>query len=258
MDGWVSLEVSPLLAYDTKARSIRPKAARAGEQAEPVHQDSRHPGRIAGDRGGDLRRRAGQRHPAVLHRSVHGRGRCLYEGARAPGRRRAVARRAFGRLAVHLPLGRAVADKVPAELRNTLGIAVGKHAYRAYREILASDRWQRLQNLGARAQRLLFASTGTKDKAASDTLYIAGLAAPNTVNTMPEDTLLAFAEHGKLAAIAAPRRRRRRVGARRAFTKAGIDLTALSTQLQSDGAKGFVKSWGELLGRSTPRAKVLA
>ena len=98
---------------------------------------------------------------------------------------------------------RAVVDKVPAELRNTLGIAVGKQAYKAYRDVLESDRLQRLENLGARPQRLLFASTGTKDKNASDTLYIAGLAAPNTVNTMPEETLLAFADHGDGARRAA-------------------------------------------------------
>jgi transaldolase len=93
---------------------------------------------------------------------------------------------------------RAVTDNVPPALRNTLGIAVSQQAYKAYRDVLDSDRFQRLANFGARSQRLLFASTGTKDKNASDTMYIAGLAAPNTVNTMPEETLLAFADHGAI------------------------------------------------------------
>ena len=134
----------------------------------------------------------------------------------------------------------AVAEKVPADLRNTLGVAVSKQAYKAYRDILASDRFQRLANLGARAQRLLFASTGTKDKNASDTLYIAGLAAPNTVNTMPEATLLAFADHGETAAALSPDGGNAEA-VLAAHIKAGIDLTALSPQLQSEGAKGFVK-----------------
>ncbi len=96
---------------------------------------------------------------------------------------------------------RAIVEKVPDALKNKLGIAVGQHAYRAYRELLASDRWQRLESLGARPQRLLFASTSSKDKRATDTLYITALAAPNTVNTMPEDTLYAFADHGVVDAV---------------------------------------------------------
>ena len=111
-----------------------------------------------------------------------------------------------------------------------------------------SDRFQRLANVGARAQRLLFASTGTKDKTASDTLYIAGLAAPNTVNTMPEETLLAFADHGSDTPRPLPRDGGDAEAVLAAHVKAGIDLTALAAQLQADGAKGFVKSWNELLG----------
>ena len=135
----------------------------------------------------------------------------------------------------------AVAHKVPAEMRNTLGIAVSKQSYKAYRDVLESDRFQRLANVGARAQRLLFASTGTKDKSASDTLYIAGLAAPNTVNTMPEETLLALrrSRHDRALRCRATAATRRRCFA--AHAKAGIDLTALAAQLQSDGAKGFVE-----------------
>ena len=151
----------------------------------------------------------------------------------------------------------AVAEKVPVALRNTLGMAVSKQAYKAYRDILESDRFQRLANVGARAQRLLFASTGTKDKTAPDTLYVDGLAAPNTVNTMPEGTLLAFADHGKTARPLA-RDGGDAEAALAAHIKAGIDLTALSDQLQSDGAKSFVKSWNELLGSIEAKSKVLA
>jgi transaldolase len=152
---------------------------------------------------------------------------------------------------------RAVAEKVPASLRNTLGLAVGRQAYKAYRDILESDRYQRLENLGARPQRLLFASTGTKDKSAPDTLYISGLAAPNTVNTMPEETLLAFADHGRLAG-SVPRDGGDAEDVLRAHEKAGIDLTALSAELQIAGAKGFDDSWNELLGALEHKSKVLA
>jgi transaldolase len=143
------------------------------------------------------------------------------------------------------------------ELRNTLGIAVSKQSYKAYRDVLDNDRFRRLANVGGRAQRLLFASTGTKDKSASDTLYISGLAAPNTVNTMPEETLLAFADHGATGGTLA------RDGGDAdavllAYAKAGIDLTALSAQLQSDGATGFVASWRELLAAIDAKSKVLA
>ena len=123
--------------------------------------------------------------------------------------------------------------------------------------MLDSDRFQRMANLGARAQRLLFASTGTKDKSASDTLYIAGLAAPNTVDTMPEDTLLAFADHGT-APDALPRDGGDAEASLAAHARAGIDLAALAAQLQSDGAKGFVKSWRELLATIDAKSKVLA
>jgi transaldolase len=152
---------------------------------------------------------------------------------------------------------RAVADKVPAEIRNTLGIAVGTQAYQAYRDILDSDRFQRLENEGARPQRLLFASTGTKDKAAPDTLYISALAAPNTVNTMPEETLLAFGEHGSVDG-ALPRSGGDAEAKLDAHLKAGIDLTALSAKLQSDGASSFVDSWHELLAAIESKSKVLA
>ena len=137
----------------------------------------------------------------------------------------------------------AVADKVPAELRNTLGMAVGKQAYKAYRDVLESDRFQRLANVGARAQRLLFASTGTKDKSASDTLYIAGLAAPNTVNTMPEETLLAFADHGSDRQLAAARRRRRGSGAAGAYQGRHRRRPPWRRNCNPTAPRGFVASW---------------
>jgi transaldolase len=148
-------------------------------------------------------------------------------------------------------------EKVPTALHNTLGMAVSRQAYKAYRDILESDRFQRLANVGARAQRLLFASTGTKDKNAPDTMYIEGLAAPNTVNTMPEPTLLAFGDHGK-APTALSRDGGDAEAVLAAHTKAGVDLTTLSAQLQADGAKGFVKSWTELMGAIESKSKVLA
>jgi transaldolase len=151
---------------------------------------------------------------------------------------------------------RAVAHEGPAELRNTLGVAVGMQTYKAYRDVLESDRFQRLENFGARAQRLLFASTGVKDKNAPDTLYIAGLAAPNTVNTMPEATLLAFADHGA-APAALPRDGGESEAVLSAHARAGVDLPALAGRLQSDGAKGFVDSWRELLGAIDVKSKSL-
>ncbi|HJZ20133.1 MAG TPA: transaldolase family protein, partial [Bradyrhizobium sp.] len=141
---------------------------------------------------------------------------------------------------------RAVADKVGAPLKNRLGLAIGKAAYKAYRDQLDSDRWQRLANLGARAQRLLFASTGTKDPSAPDTLYVNGLAAPNTVNTMPEGTLKASAEHGTPADVL----QQNGGGSAQTlgeFEKAGVGIAALAEKLQNDGAESFVQSWRELL-----------
>jgi transaldolase len=141
----------------------------------------------------------------------------------------------------------AITGKVPASLQNKLGIAIAQRTYKAYRELLASIRWQRTLNFGARSQRLLWASTGTKDPKASDVLYIKALASPFTVNTMPEATLKALADHGELGATLPPDGGDcEQVLAE--FGKAGIDVNALAAQLQDEGAKSFVKSWEELLG----------
>jgi transaldolase len=164
VDGFVSLEVSPLFAYDTKATI---------DQAKLLHAQAQKPNlfiKIPGTKEGL---------PAIE--------KSIFAGIPINVTLLSVASLFVSRWDV------AVADKVPASLRNTLGVAVSKQVYQAYRDILGSDRFQRLENAGARPQRLLFASTGTKDKTAPDTLYIGALAAPNTVNTMPEATLLTMA-----------------------------------------------------------------
>jgi len=135
---------------------------------------------------------------------------------------------------------------VPEALVNKLGVAIGQRTYKAYHDLLGSDRWLRAANAGARAQRLLWASTGTKDPKASDILYVKALAAPFTVNTMPEGTLKAFGDHGEVgAAMAADGGDGEKVLAE--FAKAGIDVAALAAQLQDEGATSFVASWNELM-----------
>jgi transaldolase len=150
----------------------------------------------------------------------------------------------------------ATMDKVPDQLRDKLGIAIGQRVYKAYRDVLDSDRWQRLANFGARPQRLLFASTGTKDPKASDVLYIPALAAPNTINTMPEKTLLAFGDHGKLAGTL-PRDGGDCESVLDNFQNAGVDLEQLAADLQSQGAKSFDESWKNLLSAIESKGKEL-
>jgi transaldolase len=150
----------------------------------------------------------------------------------------------------------AVKGEAPAELKNRLGLAVGFHAYRAYRELLDSSRMQKLMNEGARPQRLLWASTGTKDPEASDTLYIEGFASPFTVNTMPEPTLHAFADHGAVGdPVPADGGDCDEVLAQ--FESAGIGVKALAARLQEEGKEAFAKSWDEMLKSiETEREKV--
>lgn len=150
----------------------------------------------------------------------------------------------------------AVNGKVPGELTDRLGIAVAQRTYRAYRELLASSRFQRVANAGARGQRLLWASTGTKDPNASDTLYVKALAAPFTVNTMPEGTLKAFAQHGEVGGTLAPDGGDcEKVLA--AFGKAGIDIDALAKRLQDEGAVSFDKSWSDLMACIESKSAVM-
>ncbi|MGA7328365.1 MAG: transaldolase family protein, partial [Rhodomicrobium sp.] len=150
----------------------------------------------------------------------------------------------------------AVANEVPDTLRDKLGIAVAKRIYKAYYAVLASPCWMRAYNEGARPQRLLWASTGTKDPKASDILYIKALAAPFTVNTMPEGTLKAFANHGEVDATMPIRGSdSEEVLARSA--QAGVDVDALAARLQDEGAKSFVKSWNDLMGVIESKSAVL-
>ena len=150
----------------------------------------------------------------------------------------------------------AVNDKAPAELRNRLGIAIARRTYRAYRDLLASARWKKLEAAGAMPQRILWASTGAKDPNAPDTLYVEALAAPDTIDTIPEKTLHAFAEHGKVAGVMAVDGGDAEAEIAR-FTKAGIDVDAIAEQLQREGAAAFSKSWASLMDRIASKSEVL-
>jgi transaldolase len=152
---------------------------------------------------------------------------------------------------------RAVSDKVPEELRNRLGIAIAARTYRAHCELLASKRWRDLEAAGARKQRMLWASTGTKDPKAPAGLYVEALAAPDTIDTMPEKTLLAFAANGTLKSVMAKDGGdAEQVLAR--FANAGVDIDALGARLQLEGAESFVKSWRELMSRIVEKSAALA
>jgi transaldolase len=138
-----------------------------------------------------------------------------------------------------------------------LGIAIAKRTYKAYRDLLASPRWSKAAGAGAQPQRLLWASTGTKDPKASDVLYIQALAAPDTINTMPEETLLAFADHGKLSGQVLPLDGGDAEQVIAAFAKAGVDDQQLAADLQRDGAKSFVASWKDLLDQVAQKSATL-
>jgi transaldolase len=152
---------------------------------------------------------------------------------------------------------RAVSDKVPAELRNRLGIAIGRRTYRAHCELLETERWRALAAAGARKQRMLWASTGVKDPDAPADLYVSAFAAPDTIDTMPEKTLLAFAERGTVKSPM-PRDGGDAEDVLGEFAAAGIDVDRLAATLQVDGAKSFVKSWEELLQRISEKGAALA
>jgi transaldolase len=151
---------------------------------------------------------------------------------------------------------KAVMGRAPEELRDRLGIAIAKRTYKAYRELLDSPRWQRLLNAGARPQRLLWASTGTKDPEASDVLYLQALAAPFTVATIPEATLRAFADHGQVRDLLPPDGGDCEEVLDR-FRRAGVDTEALAAQLQRDGAQAFDKSWGDLMACIASKCEAL-
>lgn len=248
VDGYVSLEVSPLLAYDTKTTLTEAKDlhARAGRRNLFI--------KIPGTKEGI---------PAIeeaIFAGVPINVTLLFSREHYVAAAEAYLRGIERRIAAGLPpdvgsvaslfISRwdvAVAGKVPDALTSRLGIAIGKRAYKAYCDLVASPRYQRVLNAGGRPQRLLLASTGTKDPKASDILYVKALAAPLTVNTMPEATLNAFADHGEIGApMTSDGGDCEEVLAQ--IKWAGVDLDALAAKLQEEGAKSFVNSWNELLG----------
>jgi len=257
VDGWVSLEVSPLLAYD--ATTTVAVAKKLHDKAERPNLFIKIPGTPEGRFAIEEAIFAGVSvNVTLLFDRNH------YVGA-ADAYMRGLERRIEAGLSPDVRSvaslfvsrwDKATMDKVPAELRDRLGPAIGKQTYKAYRDVIESDRWQRLEGLGARPQRLLFASTGTKDPKASDVLYIDQFAAPNTIDTMPEETLLAFADHGVIeGAISRDGGDCEQV--LMAFTRSGIDITKLAADLQSEGAKSFVDSWKDLLDSIESKSKAL-
>jgi transaldolase len=247
VDGWVSLEVSPFLARDTKRTlaAARDLHHRGGKSNLLI----KIPGTAEGLSAIEEAIFAGvpinvtllfSREQYVVAAEAYLRG---VERRIAAGLNPAVASVAS------LFVSRwdvAIGGKVPGKLTNRLGIAIAQRTYKAYLELLASRRFQRAANAGARAQRLLWASTGTKDPNASDTLYVKALAAPFTVNTMPEGTLKAFGDHGAIADILAPDGGDCE-SVLAEFAKAGVDIDALAKRLQDEGAASFVKSWNDLM-----------
>ena len=249
IDGWVSLEVAPDLAYD---------AARTIEAAKSLHARAERPNvyiKIPGTTEGL------DAIEASIFAGVPVNVTLLFSREQYLAAADAYLRGIERRIAAGLPAGVAsvaslfvsrwdvaVAERLPAHLVNRLGIAVAQSAYRAYRALMDSDRCQRAFNFGARPQRLLMASTGVKDPQARDTLYVEALAAPNTVNTMPESTLLAFEAHGR---VEAPMSRTAGSGEIELsqFEAAGVSLGELAERLQREGAAAFVKSWQALLER---------
>ena len=255
--GWVSMEVSPLLAADTQG-SID-AAARIHRQAGRPNLFVKIPGTPAGIPAIEESIFNGVPINVTLLFSAQQYGAAAEAYLRGIERRIAAGRTPEVASVASLFVSRwdkAVGEKVPPELRNRLGIAIGQRTYVAYRTLLASERWLKLSRAGARPQRLLWASTGTKDPNASDTLYVEALAAPDTIDTIPEKTLKAFADHGQVPRIMAVDGGDTEAVLAR-FARAGVDVDALATQLQIDGAKAFVKSWQELLGRIAARNAAL-
>ena len=256
-DGWVSLEVSPLLAYQTEETIA--EAQRLWHRADKDNLFIKIPGTKEGLPAIERSIAAGVPVNVTLLFSAQ-----QYEAA-ADAYMRGLERRIAAGLAPNVRSvasvfisrwDRAVADKLPAAMHNKLGVAIGKLAYKSYRDLLDTDRWQRLMNHGASPQRLLFASTSMKDAQAPDAFYVDELAAPNTVNTMPAPTLTAFADHGDAGRLL------QRDGGDGAATiaahaKAGIDVDALAAQLQSDGAQAFVASWKDLLQAIDTKSRAL-
>jgi transaldolase len=258
VDGWASLELSPLLVDDT-AGSVE-AAKRLHAAGEPPNLFIKIPGTPAGVPAIEESIFAGvpinvtllfSREQYIAAADAYLRGIERRIAAGLSPKVESVASLFISRWDV------AVKDTVPEPLRNRLGIAVAKQTYKAYREMLASARWARLAAAGAHPQRLLWASTGTKDPAAPETLYVEAFAAPDTIDTMPDKTLLAFADHGKVGATM-PIDGGDAEAVLDEFRQAGVDIAALAQRLQREGADAFAKSWRELLKRIDEKSAQLA
>ncbi|HET7524599.1 MAG TPA: transaldolase family protein, partial [Burkholderiaceae bacterium] len=258
VDGWVSLEVSPLLADDT-AKTIQAAARQHAAAARP-NLFIKIPGTSAGISAIEESIFAGVPINVTLLFSRE------HYIAAAEAYMRAIERRIAAGLdpkvesVASVFVSRwdvAVKEEISAQYRNRLGIAIGMQTYKAYRNLLASARWQKLARAGAHPQRLLWASTGTKDPQAPDTLYIEALVAPDTINTMPDKTLLAFADHGKVGATM-PIDGGYAEAVLAEFRREGVDDDALAAQLQRDGTEAFSTSWAALLSRIEQRSAQLA
>jgi transaldolase len=249
VDGWVSLEVSPRLAHDTASTIAEAKRLHARADAPNLY--IKVPGTPEGIPAIEELIFSGVPvNVTLLFSSEH------YVAA-AGAYQRGLERRHEAGLDLHVSsvaslfVSRwdvAVAGKLPADLADRLGVAIGKQAYRAYCEVLAAPRWAALEDSGARPQRLLFASTGTKDPALPDTFYVSALAAEQTINTMPQNTLEAFVDHGEVKGVLAADGGDADATIA-AIAAAGIDIDALAAQLQKEGAESFVTSWNELLAQ---------
>lgn len=257
VDGWVSLEVSPRLAYDTMTTIAAAKELFA--RAERPNLMIKIPGTKEGLPAIEEAIFAGipvnvtllfsrEHYLAAAEAFIRGIERRVESGLNP-----SVA--SVASLFVSRWDG-AVKDKVPPELRNKLGLAVAFRTYKAARQLLSSPRWQRLYNLGARPQRLLWASTGTKDPQVSDILYVENLAAPFTVNTMPEATLKALATHERLGEPI-PIDGGNCEDVLSQFSASGVDVEALAVKLQADGADAFVRSWNELMSVISSKGELM-
>ena len=257
VDGWVSLEVSPRLAYDTAGtvaavKELHTQAARPNlflkipgtREGIPAIEESI----FAGIPVNVTLLFSREQYVAAAEAYIRGIERRVAAGLNP--RVGSVASVFVSRWDV------AVIGKVPVALSNRLGIAIARRIYKSYRDLLASDRWLRLLNFGARSQRLLWASTGTKDPKAPDVLYVKALASPHTVNTMPENTLLGLADHGEIGAML-PHDGGDAERELAEFTKAGVNLDALADQLQREGADAFVKSWDDLMAQIAAKSEML-
>ncbi len=257
VDGWVSLEVSPLLADDTAATIDA--AVQLYARAQRPNLFIKIPGTAAGIPAIEEAIFAGVPVNITLLFSRE------HYIAAAEAYMRGIERRIAAGLdpkvtsVASLFVSRwdvAIADKISDQLRNGLGIAIARRTYHAYRDLLTSPRWQKLAASGAQPQRLLWASTGTKDPSAPDTLYIEQLAAPDTINTMPEKTLLAFAEHGKVTDVLSADDSSAEV-ALAEYVHDGINCDELAAELQHNGTQAFVKSWNDLMSRIVEKSKML-